>query len=260
MGIVSKITTKVVTKVVKDTVEPPALNAANVILDKAVKGLEQAQKGVDILAAKKKEKDDKKIAAAKAANPNYSRLYLIQERGHFKEQYRVLDEEEQVKYLVKGEMLSKKHHLHLYNASGRIELGFAKEKLIALRGPLSFDTDPKNFELFINGRSLGKMKTKASFGTPKFEFDFDDWIVEGDFLRRKYQVICGQTKIMTVKEKLGSVVYDYYVLDIADNSNELLCVLIAIVIDAAQTTKKEEKEFTKEQLKRHMDPTRTPYR
>ena len=45
-----------------------------------------------------------------------------------------------------------------------------------------------------------------------------------------------------------------------DRTNEFLCLPIAVVIDAAQTTKKEDKEFAKEQLKRKFDPFSTPHK
>lgn len=136
----------------------------------------------------------------------------------------------------------------------------AKEKLIAFRGPLSMDGDPKDFELFVNGKSLGKMKTKASLGKRKFKFDFNDWSVEGDFLQNTYQIKSGDTLIMKVTDKCGTMVYDPYVLDIMDRNSEFLCLLIAVVIDAAQTTKKEDNGFAKEQLKRKLDPSRSPYK
>lgn len=104
------------------------------------------------------------------------------------------------------------------------------------------------------------MKTKASFGKRKFVFDFNDWRVEGDFLRNTYQIKSGDSLIMTVTDKNGTMVYDPYVLDIMDRTNEFLCLLIAVVIGAAQTTKKEDKEFAKEQLKRKFDPFSTPHK
>ena len=248
VSIVSKIAEKAAEKVVAHT----ALEAAASALDKA-------SKGIDKIEAKKQAKEERKVAELKASNPNHTRLHLVQERGHFKELYHVYDEAGTQKYLIKGELLSQKHHLHVYDASGRIELGMAKEKLLALRSPLSFDSDPKNFELFVSGKALGKMKTKASVGKRKFHFDFNDWTVEGDFLRNTYQIRSGNTLIMTVTEKIGTWVYDPYILDIMDRSNEFLCLLIAVVIDAAQSSKKNETEFAKKQLKRELNPFKKPY-
>lgn len=78
--------------------------------------------------------------------------------------------------------------------------------------------------------------------------------------RKGYQIKSGDTLIMKVTDKCGTMVYDPYVLDIMDRNNEFLCLLITVVIDAAQTTKKEYNEFAKEQLKRKLDPTRSPYK
>ena len=241
-----------------------AIGAAKIVsadlADTASSLLDKASDGLNKIEEKKQKKENKKLAAIREEHPNHIRLLLIQERGKFKEFYQVLDLNNQIRYVIKGELLSKKHHLHIYDATGRTEIGMAKEKLIALRGPFSLDSDPKNFELFLNGKSLGKMKTKASFGKTKFYLDFNDWLVSGDFLRNTYQITSGDDLVMTVTDKCGTMVYDPYVLDIMDQKNELLCLLVAVVIDAAKTTKREENEFAKEQLKRSLDPFSSPHR
>ena len=234
--------------------------ASGAVGDAALSFLDKAEKEIDNLAAKKKSKDERKLEGLKTENPLFVRLLLVQEHGKFKESYIAYDEFGNQKYVIRGERLSKKHHLHVYDASGKAELGMAKEKLIAFRSPLSLDGDPKDFELIVGKKSLGKMKTKASFGKRKFVFDFNDWRVEGDFLRNTYQIKSGDSLIMTVTDKNGTMVYDPYVLDIMDRTNEFLCLLIAVVIGAAQTTKKEDKEFAKEQLKRKFDPFSTPHK
>lgn len=247
MSIVSKLVTVVAEKAISGA---PG--------DAAIKILDKAEKGIDNLAAKKQTKEDKKLANLKKEYPNHVRLILVLQHGKFKESYSVYDENDAIKYLIKGERLSKKHHLHIYDMSGKVELGMAKEKLIAFRNPLSMDLDPKDFELFLCGQLLGKMKTKASLGKKKYVFDFNDWSVEGDFLRNTYQIKSGESLIMKVTDKTGTMVYDPYVLDIMDQTNEFLCLLIAVVIGAAKTTKKEENEFAKEQLKRSLDPFSSP--
>lgn len=76
--------------------------------DVALSALNKAGKAIDNRIEKKKEKEEKKLASLKAANPLFVRLLLVQERGKFKESYVVYDDANQVKYIIKGERLSKK--------------------------------------------------------------------------------------------------------------------------------------------------------
>lgn len=230
-----------------------AEHAAYAVADKVGKGIDRRE-------AKKKAKEEERLAKLKAEHPDLIRLILVHERGKFKESYSVYDSSRKnKKYIVKGERLSRKHHLHLFTADGQTELGMVKEKLFAFRNPFSFEVDPKNFELVVGGSVLGKMKSKSTMGKKRFYFDFNDWIIEGNFISTTYQIKSGDTVLMVVKDKIGTMATDPYYVDIMDQKNELLCLLVAIAIDAAKSTKSEEMKFARKQLKKRIDPFDTPY-
>lgn len=235
---------KIVTKAA-EILAPDAVDAA---LEKSAAALEKAAEKVDAASKNYEAKAQKQLTDFFASNPTHALLYMVQERGKLRQSYYIFDATQQPKYFVRGELLSKKHHLHIYDPSGKIEIGFVKEKLIAMRGPLSMEGDPKNFSLQINGKEIGTMKTKYAFGKRKFVFDFNDWEVEGDFFGRNYTVQCEKETIMTVKQK-GFAGGDRYFLDITNPPTELLCVLIAVAIDAAEVSKHQETAWEIEQRK-----------
>lgn len=137
-----------------------------------------------------------------------------------------------------------KHHLHIYDATGRTELAEVKEKMIAVRSPLSMDSNPKDFVIEVSGKKIGKVKTKAAFAKQKFDITFNDWTVEGDVFGKNYKVLDKNDNIiMTASQKLMRANNMYYV-DITDPKDEFYCVLITLALDSASMSKHEETKRT----------------
>ena len=87
-------------------------------------------------------------------------LIVNQKLYTFKDIMNVFDETEKIKYKIKGEFASIKCHLHIYNTHN-IEIAEVKEKLIALRKPLSMQTKVADFDFIIGGKKMAKLKSKA---------------------------------------------------------------------------------------------------
>ena len=177
----------------------------------------------------------------------HSRLVIHQKPYTFKESFKIYDSFENVKYIVKGKLLSAKHNLTLYDASGEVILGKVKEKLIAFRSPISLESHPKDFIIELGNRQLGMMKSRFSFGKRKFEFTFVNWTLKGDFLGLKYRLLDGNETIMEVGERLLTQ-GDTYFIDIANPKNEILCVLILLAIDSSISSKKHDAQKAREHL------------
>ena len=150
------------------------------------------------------------------------KLLIKQRVFSWTDTYDVYDENGNVKYFVKGEILSLGHRLHVYNAMEE-EVGMVREKLFQIL-PV--------FEIVMHGEEMGRIQKKLSFLKPKYEIECRNWKVEGDFLEWNYDV----------EDELGPVVYitkeplhwgDTYVLDFAREEDELLGLLVVIAIDAA---------------------------
>lgn len=146
--------------------------------------------------------------------------------------------------MVKGELLSMKHHLHIYDATGKNELATVKEKLIAMRSPLSMDSHPKDFVIEVGGKKVGKVKTKAAFAKQKFDVTFNDWAVKGDVLGKNYKVLDKDGNVIMFASQKLSYVNDMYFVDITDPKDEFYCVLILLALDSASITKSEENKRT----------------
>lgn len=223
--------------IIKGLVEFVASDALIAAADAAKKGLDKASAAAEVKA-------EKRLQKFLDSNPGHCHLFVSQIRYKLKETYYVYDHNRNVRFMIKGELLSLKHHLHIYDALGRTELATVKEKLIAVRSPLSLDSNPKDFVIEVGGQKIGKVKTKAAFAKQKFDVTFNDWSVEGDVFGKNYKIIdkAGNV-IMTASQKL-SYVNDMYYVDVTDPKNEFYCVLILLALDSASMSKSEENKRT----------------
>lgn len=223
--------------IIKGIVEFVATDAILEVTDKAIKGLDKAGE-----AAQKK--SEKKLQKFLDANPDHCHLFASQVRYKLNETYYIYDHNQQVRYMVKGELFSMKHHLHIYDATGKNELAKVSEKLIAVRSPLSIDSHPKDFVIEVAGKKIGKVKTKAAFAKQKFDVTFNDWSVEGDVFGKNYKVLDKNGNVIAAVSQKLSYVNDMYFVDITDPKDEFYCVLILLALDSASMTKSEETKRT----------------
>lgn len=211
-----------------------------VATDAIVTASDVAIKGLDKAAAAAKKHGEKSVQKFLETNPDHCHLFAAQILNKLKETYYIYDFERKVRYVIKGELLSLKHHLHVYDATGKTELATVKEQLISVRSPFSFDTNPKDFVIAIGGKKIGKVRTKAAFLRHKFDITFNEWTVEGDIIGKNYKVIDKNNNIvMTISQKF-SIGHDLYWVDIVNPENEFYCVLILLALDAASATKAED--------------------
>ena len=170
--------------------------------------------------------------------PGTEVLVLNQQRFTWRDKFNVYDEYENVKYTARGEFSSIKHHLHIYDVQGN-EIGSVKEKLISMRSPLSFETDPKDFVFEIGGKKLGRIKSKWSFGKQKYEIGFNDWHIEGSVFGWKYKILDEKNEVANISQKL---LYfgDTYVISFTDKRFEFIILMLVLALDIANAPKKSE--------------------
>jgi uncharacterized protein YxjI len=230
MGIIGSIFKHTVGKAIEHTV-------GYAVADVGIKACDAASK-------KLKETSEKKVDTFfDGAADGHSRLIVGQKPYTFKESFQIFDERENVKYVVKGKLVSATHDLTVYDASGKIKLGRVKEKLVSWRSPFSMEAHPQDFVIEMGGKKLGKMKSRFSFGKRKFKFTFNNWTLEGNIFGLKYKVLDGKEKVMEVSEKVWTI-GDIYYLDITNPDNELLCILILLAIDSSRTSKSSDNKRT----------------
>lgn len=205
---------------------------AKEIFDETI-GYNVADKGIKVLD-KKIEKNKKKLFEV---GKGKKVLIVNQKLYTFKDMMNVFDENENIKYKVKGEFASLKRHLHVFNTNN-IEIAEVKEKLIALRNPLSMQTRIADFDFIVGGKKMAKLKSKTFF-KDKLELD-NGWIVKGNITGFKYSIFNKEGKeIAKVSTKL---LYfgDTYKVEYDENVNELLILLIVLAMDIFHAPSKKE--------------------
>lgn len=151
------------------------------------------------------------------------KLLIKQRVFSWTDTYDVYDENGTPQYFVKGEFLSIGHKIHIYRHDTGEEVGMVREKLMTVM---------PRFELTAGGRALGNIQKRFALFKPKYEIDYNDWRVEGDFLEWDYDVYQECCPIMHIRKEpfhWG----DTYVIDYACRDDELTGLLTVIAIDAA---------------------------
>ena len=91
------------------------------------------------------------------------------------------------------------------------------------------------FEIDIDGVNMGRVEKRFSLFRPKYDVDFKDWRVEGNFLGWDYDVYSGCSSVVHIsKEPLHWG--DTYVINIQNPADELAAMMLVIAIDAANCT------------------------
>ena len=137
--------------------------------------------------------------------------------------YDVYDQNGQPKYYVKAEIFTFGHQIHVYEKKSGREVGSIHQKLLTLL---------PQFEIVIGGQTVGTIWKEFSFFIPKYQVDFLDWQVDGDFFGWDYTACQNGTEVLTVSKELLTW-GDTYVLDYANPADEIPGLLLVLAIDAA---------------------------
>ncbi len=142
--------------------------------------------------------------------------------------YDVYDETGQVRYFVKDEFLSFGHQIHVFDSRTGLEVGAIHQRLL---------TFLPTFDIEMNGQSVGTIRKEFSLFAPRYQVDFRDWYVEGDFFHWDYSVYQEQREVMRISKELLTW-GDTYVLHFLDPRDELPGLLLVIAIDAVNCDQK----------------------
>lgn len=138
--------------------------------------------------------------------------------------YDVFDEHMVPVYDVKAEVFTLGHRIHVYDKATGVEVASIRQKLMTF-----FPT----FYLEMGGVSLGSIQRQFSLLRPSYQLDMNGWTVTGDILSWDYDVLDREGYPVMHISKEPFRWGDTYVLDIPDPGDALICLLIAISIDAA---------------------------
>lgn len=150
------------------------------------------------------------------------RLLIKQRVFSWTDSYDIYDENENRKYFVRAEFLAFGHQLHVYDAYDR-EVGMVKQRLFKLLPA---------FDIEIGGSQIGCIQKEFTFFAPRYHIDYNGWRCEGDFLSWDYDVYSGCSVVVHISKELFHW-GDTYVIDIENPEDELMALMLAIAIDAA---------------------------
>lgn len=192
---------------------------------------------LDKAGKKLKEKDENSQRQMFECAPGEKALLLNQKMFTWREQFNVYDSFQNVKYSIKGEFTSIKHHLHIYDVTGK-EIAFVKEKLMTLRPSAMLENHPTDFELEIGGKKVGKLRSKWSVGKRKYILN-NGWNIEGNVTGWKYKIM-SKDKIIAVISCKPLYWGDTYLITFSEEENELLILMIVLAIDIGNAPKRAE--------------------
>ena len=155
------------------------------------------------------------------------RLLIKQRVFSWSDTYDVYDQGGEARYYVKAELFSLGHQIHVYDKRSDREIGSIHQKLF---------TFLPQFEIVIDGRTVGTIRREFSFFIPHYHVDFRDWEVEGDMLGWDYRACRGGQQVLTVSKELFHW-GDTYVLEYSNAADEIPGLLLTIAIDAVNCSK-----------------------
>jgi uncharacterized protein YxjI len=140
--------------------------------------------------------------------------------------YDIYDEMGNTMFTVRGEV-AWGHLLRIYDSQGNA-VGCVKEKL--------FSWLPR-FEMYLGDRYVGNIKKEFSLFRPRFNIDYNGWMVDGNWLEWDYAIFnaFGQD-IATVSKELWNWT-DTYTLNINDPNDALCVLMLVLAIDAEKCSR-----------------------
>lgn len=140
--------------------------------------------------------------------------------------YDIYDELGNTVFTVRGE-LSWGHLLRIYDSMGN-EVGYIKEKVLTWL--------PK-FEMYIGENYVGSINKEFTFFKPKFNVEYKDWEVEGDWTEWDYTILdrAGR-EVATVTKEIFKFT-DTYVIDVNDPQNAIYALMLVLAIDAEKCSR-----------------------
>ena len=135
--------------------------------------------------------------------------------------YDIYDEAGRVACKVKGE-LAWGHMFRIYDANGR-ELGAVKQEI--------FSFMPR-FNIYIGNECVGSICREFALFTPKYNIDFKNWRVEGDWFEWDYSIFDGSGReVASITKELWNWT-DTYSVDVRNPEDALCALMLVLAIDA----------------------------
>ena len=140
--------------------------------------------------------------------------------------YDIFDETGRVVYKVEGQ-LSFGHMFRIYDAQGR-ELGYIKQEMLAFL---------PCYNIYVGDEYLGRISKRLSLFTPKYDIDYKNWSVEGNWAEWDYSIMNSSgNEIASVSKQLFNFT-DTYVINVTYPEDALCALMLVLAIDAEKASR-----------------------
>ena len=152
------------------------------------------------------------------------KLYMKQKVFSFTDKFTVKDELGEDKYYVEGEFLYTR--LHILDKNG-IEVANIYKKFFSLM---------PRFFININGRQELELVKEFTLFNQRYYLEGTSISLQGDFMEHNYSLSDNEHCIMNISKEWFTW-GDSYMLDIANPTDELLCLCVVLAIDCVNDHK-----------------------
>ena len=136
--------------------------------------------------------------------------------------YNVFHEDRSVAYTVKGQPSLVRRKLSVMDPNGN-EVGMLQTKIIRF-----FPA----YTIWKNGREIGMVKQKFYLLKPKFDVDFKNWHVEGNFLGWNYRIYDQQERVVAAIDQQIWNFTEHFVIDCENDEDALDVLMLTLAISA----------------------------
>ena len=136
--------------------------------------------------------------------------------------YNVFHEDRSVAYTVQGQPSLVRRKLSIMDPNGN-EVGMLQTKIIRFLPA---------YTIWKNGREIGMVKQKFSLLKPKFDVDFKNWHVEGNFMGWNYKIYDQQERVVAAIDQQIWNFTEHFVIDCANDEDALDVLMLNLAISA----------------------------
>ena len=147
-------------------------------------------------------------------------IYLKQKVFSWLDNFTAKDADGNDLYTVQGQLAFGKQ-LNIYDAQGK-QVAFVRQRLMQFM---------PRFDVEIDGRVVCTVQREITFFSQRYSIEGLDWQLDGDFIAHEYSMFSPNEPIMDMRRALFTW-GDSYELQIHNPENALLCLAIAIAVDA----------------------------
>ena len=154
------------------------------------------------------------------------KLRIKQNFFSMSDSFNIFDENMNVKYIAKSNFFSFGYMMKIYTANNK-ELAYIKQKMFSLL---------PEFQVYIKGEYRGCIKKRFTLFNDKYELEYREWHVVGDFLGWDYDIFSHCSAEVHIRKEIFNLT-DTYTIEIDYPEDEIDALMVVLAIDMANRSK-----------------------